>query len=131
MVAQQPLEMILVRQLASYLAVPIWVTDQVGNLIYYNEPAELLLGMSFEDAGPIDAERIPDMFRATALDGTPLAAGDLPLSMALSTKAPAHGSLRFSGLDGATRAIEVTAIPITGQGERFLGVMVTFWEIGD
>ena len=129
--AQQPLEMILVRQLASYLAVPIWVTDQVGNLVYYNEPAEVLLGMSFEDAGPINAERIPDMFRATALDGTPLPAEELTLSVALSTRAPAHGSLRFSGLDGVSRAVEVTAIPITGQGERFLGAMVTFWEIGD
>lgn len=127
----QPLEMILVRQLASYLAVPIWVNDHDGNLVYYNEPAEKLVGVSFEDAGPINAERLTTMFRATDLDGNPMAAEDLTVSRALISRAPTHGNLRFSGLDGVTRKIEVTAIPITGQGDRFLGVMVTFWEMSD
>lgn len=126
----QPLEMILVRQLASYLAVPIWVTDHEGNLVYYNEPAEELLGVSFEDAGPINAERLATMFRTTDLDGNPLGPNELTVSRSLSSRAPAHGDLRFSGFDGVVRTIEVTAIPITGQGDRFLGVMVTFWEKG-
>ena len=129
--AQQPLEMILVRQLASYLAVPIWVADHEGNLVYYNEPAEKLLGVSFEDAGPINAERLATMFQATDLEGNPLQPEDLAVSRSLMGRAPTHGSLRFSGFDGVTRAIEVTAIPITGQGDRFLGVMVTFWEKSD
>jgi hypothetical protein len=34
-------------------------------------------------------------------------------------------------MDGIWRDVEVSAIPLEGQGGRFLGVFVTFWEIGD
>ena len=37
---QQEIEMILVRQLASYLAMPIFIVDPQGTLVFYNEPAE-------------------------------------------------------------------------------------------
>ena len=33
-------EIILMRQFASYLALPIFVVDPKGDLIYFNEPAE-------------------------------------------------------------------------------------------
>ncbi len=36
--AQQPIEMILLHQWASYMAIPIGVIDVEGNLVYYNEP---------------------------------------------------------------------------------------------
>lgn len=129
-VAQQPLEMILVRQLASYLAVPIWVTDDTGNLIFYNEPAENLVGASFEEVGPINADRLADMFKTTDLEGNPVETSGLALARALNSRSPAHGTIRFSGVDDVSHDIEVVAVPITGQGDRFLGVMVTFWEVG-
>jgi hypothetical protein len=34
-------------------------------------------------------------------------------------------------MDGEWRAVEVTALPIEGQGGRFLGVLATFWEVED
>ena len=48
--AQKDVEVILMRQLASYLAVPIFLVDPAGNLIFYNEPAERLLGRRFTAA---------------------------------------------------------------------------------
>jgi hypothetical protein len=41
-------ELILMRQLASYLAMPILLFDPAGNLLFYNEPAEALVGRRFD-----------------------------------------------------------------------------------
>lgn len=128
MAEQQPVEMILLRQLASYLTLPIWMMDAEGNLVYYNEPAEGLLGVSFDDAGPLHAEQLTDLFRATDLDGVPLEDKDLPVVAALIDHHPAHGRIRFCGMDGVWRDVEISAMPIEGQGKRFLGIFATFWE---
>ena len=48
-------EMILARQLASYLALPMFLVDPQGTLIYYNEPAENILGMRFQETGEMPA----------------------------------------------------------------------------
>ena len=129
--AQHALEIILLRQLSSYLAVPIWINDELGNLLFYNEPAENLLGVSFGDAGPINSEKLTDLFKVTTLEGEPVESSDFPVTRALHTRKPDHGSVRFQGFDGVEREVGVTAIPITGQGDRFLGVMTTFWELAD
>ncbi len=125
---QEPIELILLKHWASYLAVPIWITDLDGNLVYYNEPAEAILGRRFDDAGEIPARRLSEMFRTSAPDGEPLPDSQLPLEIALSERVPAHRVIRIEGLDGSHRLIEVTAIPIIGHGRRHLGAMATFWE---
>ena len=53
--AQKAVELILMRQLASYLAVPIFLVDPEGNLLYYNEPAERLLGRRYDETGEMPA----------------------------------------------------------------------------
>ena len=127
--AQQPVEMIMLRQVASYLSVPIWMMDEAGNLVYYNEPAERLLGIEFDEVGPVHADQLGEMFRLTDLDGSPLPELDLPVVYALSKRTPAHRDVRFCGMDGIWRDVSISAIPIEGQGNRFLGVFATFWEI--
>jgi PAS domain-containing protein len=128
---QQPVEMILLRQLASYLAIPMWMMDEAGNLIYYNESAEGLLGVQFDDVGPMAAEQLVGAWNVTQLDGSPVPDYDFPVVVALSKRKPAHRAVRFQGMDGEWRAVEVTALPIEGQGGRFLGVLATFWEVED
>ena len=49
--SQKPIELILMRQLASTLAMPIFLVDADGTLAFYNEPAERVLGMRFEETG--------------------------------------------------------------------------------
>ena len=129
MAPQQPVEMILLRQLASYLTIAIWMMDADGNLVYYNEPAEKLLGITFDAAGPVHADQLSEMFRATDLEGNPLDDSALPIVQALNKQKPTHGEIRFCGFDGVWRGVEVTAIPIEGQASRFLGVFATFWEV--
>lgn len=129
MSSQHPIELILLRQLASYLTIPIWMMDSEGNLVYYNEPAEGLLGAQFDDVGPIHAEHLATMFKATDLDGEPLEDKDLPVVKALIDQRPATGTIRFCGLDGIWHDVEISAIPLDGQGGNFHGVMATFWEI--
>ena len=124
---QQPIEMILLRQWASYIAVPMWIADSEGNLIYYHEPAEALVGAPFDEAGEINATAI-DEFMTADLDGEPIPNEELPLVIALVQRIPAHRRLRFQGLDGSWHEIEVTAIPIEAQGGRHLGALAAFWE---
>jgi PAS domain S-box-containing protein len=131
MSAQQPLELILLRQLASYLTIPMWMMDEVGNLIYYNDPAEKLLGVEFDDAGVIKAEQLVGKWNVTALDGSPIPEDEFVVVGALVKQVPGHRAVRFQGLDGVWREVEVSAIPITGQGNRFLGVLTIFWEVRD
>jgi PAS domain-containing protein len=69
MTPQQPLEMILLRQMASYLAIAMWMMDSSGDLIYYNEPAEELLGVRFDDVGPIRADQLVGMWQVTDQEG--------------------------------------------------------------
>ncbi|MGB8360947.1 MAG: PAS domain-containing protein [Acidimicrobiia bacterium] len=125
---QQPVEMILLRQLASYLSIAIWLMDDGGNLVYYNEPAEGLLGAQFDDMGPVHAEDLASLFRVTDVDGNPLEDKDLPVVAALIEQEPRHGQVHFCGFDGRWHDVEIAAVPLVGAGQRFLGVFVTFWE---
>ena len=126
---QQPIELILTRQWASYLAVPVWVMSESGDLLYYNEPAEAVVGRRYDEAGDMPGEELARIFKTTALDGSPIAAEALPLNIALRERRPAHTALRMQGLDGVWRDIEATAFPLEGQGGRHLGAVAFFWQV--
>jgi PAS domain-containing protein len=126
---QQPIELILTRQWASYLAVPVWVMGENGDLLYYNEPAEAVTGRRYDEAGEMPGEELARIFQTTAADGSPIAAEALPLNVALTSRQPAHMRLRIKGLDGVWRDIEATAFPLEGQGGRHLGAVALFWEV--
>lgn len=126
---QQPVEMILLRQLASRLTVPTWMLDAEGNLLYYNDAAAPLIGTPFDDVGPFHAEEIREQFGLTDLDGNPLDDHDFPVAVTLAKHVPSHGELRYRGLNGRWRNVAVSTIPIEGQAGRFLGVLTVFWEI--
>ncbi len=127
--AQKEIELILLRQCASHLEMPIWLMGSDGELLYYNEPAEPILGRRFDEAGPMPGEELSAMFLTTAEDGSPIDASELPINIALTKRRPAHLPMRIRGLDGIWRMIEVTAFPIKGQGGRHLGAVAIFWEI--
>jgi PAS domain-containing protein len=128
-VAQEPIELILLKHWASYLATPIWIMDAKGDLLFYNEPAEQILGKRFDEVGEINAEALADLFVTTKLDGSALESRDLPIVAALLSGVPAHGQIRIKTLDHAWREIEIAAIPIEVQGGRVLGAMALFWEL--
>lgn len=127
---QEPIELILIKHWASYIAVPIFIVDMSGNLIYYNQSAEPILGRSFDEAGEIHADDLEKLFETRDLDGSPLPNEELPIVRALLEQVPAHRAIRIRALDGPWRTIDATAIPILGQGERHLGALAAFWETG-
>ena len=57
------------KQVASYLAVPIFLVDPVGTLIFYNEPAEALLGLRYDETGDMPLEEWGTVFVPTDADG--------------------------------------------------------------
>ncbi len=125
---QQEIELILLRQWASLMAMPVWISDSEENLLYFNEAAEAILGLRFDEAPEISLEEIPDYFRITTEDGTPLSLEAFPPTIALREHRPAHRRLRGRGRDGIWRTIEVTAFPLEGQAGRNLGAVSIFWE---
>lgn len=131
MADQQPVERILLRQLAAYLTIPMWMMDEAGNLLYFNPAAEVLLGAGFDEIGPIRAEQLPDLFSVASIDERADDEAVLPVQTTLETRRPSYGAVRFRGLDEAWRQVEIAAIPIEGQSDRFLGVLAFFWEIHD
>lgn len=123
-----PLELMLLKQVASYLATPIFVVDADGALDYYNEPAEVLLGRRYEETGRLSLEEWGRMWRPTDEDGQPLRPEDLPLAVATRERRPAQGSFSILGSDGVSRRLTVTAIPLDGRPHDRLGAVALFWE---
>ena len=125
---QHEVEVILLRQVASYLAMPIFLVDPEGTLVYYNEPAERLLGYRYDETGAMPIGEWSTIFVPRDEDGQPIPAFELPLGIALARGEPAHGTMWIDALDDQTHHITVTAVPLIGQHDRRLGAMAIFWE---
>ncbi|MCO6450255.1 MAG: PAS domain S-box protein [Caldilineales bacterium] len=126
--AQREIEIILARQLAEYLAMAVFIVDPNGDLLFYNEPAEMVLGYRYEETGPMTASEWSTIFQPMDENGDLLLPEQLPLMIALTRRHPAHKDFWIRGLDGSLRKIEVTAFPLAVQADRFLGAIAIFWE---
>lgn len=125
---QQEIEVILSRHLAEYLAMPIFIVSPNGDLIYYNEPAEAVLGTRYNETGAMSAAEWTTIFHPMDAEGRLIPAEELPLMIAITKHRPAHKVFWIRGMDGSMRGIEVTALPLIGQANRFLGGIAIFWE---
>ena len=121
------IEIILSRQLADCLSIPIFIVDPSGNLVFYNEPAEEILGMRFEETGAMPVEKWSTMFNPLDEMGTAIPPEDLPLVKTLNNGHPAHGTFWIENMRGERHRIAVTAYPIIGRGNRNLGASAIFW----
>jgi PAS domain-containing protein len=127
--AQQPIELILTRQLASYLATPMFLVGPEGELLFYNEPAEKLLGYRFDEALEIPLGEWASSYQLfNAATGEPLRADEFPVVAALRKSRPSHTSLLYQRPDGSKLTIVVTSIPLIGEGGALLGAVAVFWE---
>jgi PAS domain-containing protein len=126
--SQQEIEVILSRHLAEYLAMPIFIVNPDGDLIFYNEPAEAILGKRYNETGSMPASEWSTVFHPMDRDGSPIPPQELPLVIAITQRRPAHRIFWIRAMDGNMRRIEVTALPLIGQADRFLGGIAFFWE---
>jgi hypothetical protein len=129
--AQQPVELILFRQLAGYLSLPVFIVGQDESLAFYNEAAEPLVGRPFSQVGTIMLDDINTMFQVTDESGAEVPQDKLPLTIAVREHRPVHMRLRGTSLDGQSLFIELTALPLQGQGGRWVGAAAIFWEVGE
>jgi len=128
---QRNLLLILAREFASKLATPTFVADAEGNLVFYNELAEQLLGRKFAEAGEVKAEEWATLYTIQELDGSPVPLERNPGGVALLERRPAHSRLRITGLDGVTREINATAFPLMSSPADLVGMVAFFWEASD
>jgi PAS domain-containing protein len=127
--AQQAIEMILTRQLAAHLSMPAFLIDAQGRVLHYNEAARRALGERLEQARDVTARELAVLFDTRDAAGRPLPAERLPIVIALEKRHPAHARLRVRGARGRDVDVAVTAVPLVGQGDRFLGAVAFFWQV--
>jgi PAS domain-containing protein len=122
------LALIIARELASQLSTATFIADADGDLVFYNEAAEAILGRTYAEAGATPASEWPSLFRVEDPDGTPVPLEKLPGGIALAEKRPAHARICIVGLDGERRAISVTAMPLFAHPTEVVGMVAFFWE---
>jgi PAS domain-containing protein len=125
---QKNLVLILSRQLASNLATPMFLIDVNGTLVYYNEPAEAIIGRPFEQTGEMPVAEWAAGLSLEDLDGEPLSRTKTPAGIAFLEQRPAHRRLQATSFDGKKRCIEITAYPLFSRQDEFAGVVAIFWE---
>lgn len=126
--AQQPLEIILARQFADTLNIAVFLVDPEGNLLFYNESAEAILGIRFAETGAMPVDEWASVFAPADKDGNPIPPEGLPLVQTLTSQKPAQGSFYIDNNKGHKLCLTVNAFPIEGKPNRHLGAMALFWE---
>ncbi|HLZ27595.1 MAG TPA: hypothetical protein VKV73_09770 [Chloroflexota bacterium] len=126
--SEKRVEVILMRQLAGYLATPMLVVNPLGTLLYFNEPAEVLLGKRFDEVGELPASAWSTVFAPSDADGQPLPPEEFPLLVALARHTPSQRAFWIRSMDGQRRHIEVAAFPLIGLEGTPLGAVATLWE---
>ena len=125
---QKDVVLILARELASNIATPMLVLDHNGTLVFFNEPAEEVLGASFATVGEIPAATWDEQWPTTDEHGNEISLLDSPLARAITEQQPEHQVIIVTGLDKVQRRIQTTVYPLFGATRRFVGAVAVFWQ---
>ena len=123
------IEIILNRQLADCLSIPVFITDPAGNLIFYNEPAEEVLGERFEETGEMPVDEWSVIFKPVDETGKEIPPAALPLVKTLADSLPYHKSFWIKSLQGKSEKIALTSYPVINRQNTFLGAVAMFWKV--
>ena len=80
---QQSVELILFRQLATSLAMPVFLVDEGGDLVFLNEAAERLLGVRLEEMDHVPFGTWTTAFRPRTPEGAVAPVEELPIVRAV------------------------------------------------
>jgi PAS domain-containing protein len=127
---QKPLELILARNFLTSLSTPAFLVDARAALVFYNEAAGALLGISFEESARTPAEEWNQVIGPFDADGTPLSIEEIPTTKALRRGQPAHGTFTMRSAKGDAFEIESTVLPIVAEGGQE-GAMIFIWTRGN
>lgn len=129
MTQPKPVQIILARQLASSLAMPIFIVDTEGTLVFFNECAERILGQRFEETGELPDTEWTALFAIADEDRQPIAMEERPTMLAISERKPVSRTVWMQCRQRDWLHVTVTAFPLIGEQRQFLGVQMIFWEI--
>jgi PAS domain S-box-containing protein len=107
---------------------PTFIVDGEGNLVFYNEPAETILGRSFAEVGELPAEELVRTIDIANLDGEVLEPRERAIGVALFEQRPTHARRRLRSMNGEWHTVEVTAFPLVTGPDEIGGVVAIFWE---
>jgi PAS domain-containing protein len=124
---QKPLGLILARNFLTSLSTPAFLLETGGTLIFWNEAAGALLGMSFEEYGRRPAEEWGKALGPFDSQGDPIPLDDLPTTKVVRQGRPAHAQFTIHSVGGTEHEIEASAVPIVSEGVQE-GAMVFFWS---
>ena len=98
-------------------------------LIYYNEPAEVILDQRFDETGEVPVAEWTGLFAIADEERNPVAQEDRPMMMALSERKPVSRTVWMRCGHREWRQMNITAFPLIGQDGQFLGAKMIFWEV--
>ncbi len=122
---QQPLDLILARNLMSVLETPSFLVDDSGVLVFFNEAAGEMLGQRFEETGRLARDRWSAI---GPVDGDGNALNAEPLTVALREGRPSHGQFHIYTDQNRIVEVETSAVPLVSGGD-FHGALVLFWPV--
>jgi PAS domain-containing protein len=120
---------ILFRRVGDLLNVPMLLVDAQRRVVFYNEPAEDILGRPSPDhAEPVSLD---EWLRAVVPgeEHTETSGSDCPIEVALDQRRPARATMKWRGADGATRRLAVIAVPLDAQDGRLEGAVAFGWDM--
>jgi PAS domain-containing protein len=126
---EQPLELILARNLVSIVSLAAFLVDVDGHIVFYNDAVAEVIGSSFEETGTLNREQWNARFGPFDEHGAPLPSDELPLAVALREGRPVYGRFVIRGDRGPLK-IEAGALPLVGPA-GYHGAIVVFWVLPD
>ena len=106
----------------------MFLVDADGALEYYNEHAGIILGQPFDETRPIPLTVWTTAFQPSDDAARAMPTDELPLFIAWRDRVPCRRSFWVQRIDGVTRRISVTAVPLFGSHGAFVGAAALFWE---
>jgi PAS domain-containing protein len=125
--AEQPLELILARNLISLISLAAVLIDVEGAIVFFNDAAAQFFGGLFEETGSIPLVRWRAEVGPFDSAERHLPTGDLPVTRAYRDGRPGSGRFYIRGGSGLAE-VEVVALPLVGS-VGLHGAMVVFWPL--
>jgi PAS domain-containing protein len=125
--AEQPLELILARNLISIISIAALLVDSDGRIVFFNEAAAEIVGAPFEEIGVLEQDQWSARYGPFGADGQPLTPDELPLTTPVRESRPAYGHYSVRAESGMLE-IEAGALPLAGPA-GYHGAIIVFWPL--
>lgn len=126
--AEQPLELILARNLVSLISLAAVLVNVEGAIVFFNDSAAEFFGGLFEETGPVPLAQWRAEVGPFDRAGRHLPAENLPVTRAFRDGRPGSGRFHIRGGSGLVH-VEVVALPLVGSAGLH-GALVVFWPLG-